>query len=182
MIMSFRLDSGQSPIPVLQTARLTLRGHTIDDFPDSAALWADADVTRFVGGRPAAPLEVWGRIMTYAGHWALMGFGYWAVIETATGQFIGEVGLAYNRRDMDPPLDNAPESGWAFVPSAHGRGYASEAVRAALAWGDANFPSTDSVCLIDPANQPSIWVAKRCGYRLSREAQYKGSKTLIFER
>jgi RimJ/RimL family protein N-acetyltransferase len=36
--------------------------------------------------------------------------------------------------------------------------------------------------MIDPANEPSIWVAKRCGYRLRSEAQYRGSKTLIFER
>lgn len=181
-ILDFRSGSGSSQAPTLQTERLTLRGHTLDDYADSLDLWSNLQVTRFIGGRPSSASDVWLRLMSYAGHWTLMGFGYWAVIETKTGRFIGEVGLAYNRRDIDPPLNQCPESGWAFTPKVHGLGYASEAVRAMLGWADQHFGRTDSVCMIDPANEPSIWVAKRCGYRLRGEGQYRGSKTLIFER
>jgi RimJ/RimL family protein N-acetyltransferase len=181
-IFDFQSGPGASQAPALQTERLTLRGHNLDDFNASLALWSDPSVTRFIGGRPATASEVWSRIMTYTGHWALMGFGYWAVVETKTGRFIGEVGLAYSRRDIDPPLDQCPESGWAFIPDVHGQGLASEAMRAALAWADDHFGRTDSVCMIDPANAPSITLAKRCGYSLRGDAQFRGSKTLIFER
>jgi RimJ/RimL family protein N-acetyltransferase len=38
---------------------------------------------------------------------------------------------------MQPSLGSAPEAGWVMAPRAHGKGYATEAVRAALAWADA---------------------------------------------
>ncbi|HEY0776819.1 MAG TPA: GNAT family N-acetyltransferase, partial [Gemmatirosa sp.] len=124
-------------IPALDTARLTLRGHVPADVAECAAMWADPLVTRHIGGRPSSEEEVWARVLRYAGLWALLGFGYWVVRERASGRFVGEVGLADFRRDVTPPLGGAPEVGWVLAPWAHGRGFATEAVRAALAWADA---------------------------------------------
>ena len=64
-----------------------------------------------------------------------MGFGYWAIEEKATGDFIGEIGLADFQRDLDPPLGDGPEAGWALRVASHGKGYGEEALRAVLAWG-----------------------------------------------
>ena len=64
-----------SVAPALDTARLSLRGHTRDDFAECAAMWADPLVTRHVGGRPMAGEEVWARVLRYAGLWTLLGFG-----------------------------------------------------------------------------------------------------------
>ena len=77
--------------PPIETPRLSLRGHTIEDFADSAAMWGDPNVTRFIGGRPFSEEEVWSRLLRYAGHWALKGFGYWVVRERSSGRFVGEV-------------------------------------------------------------------------------------------
>src|SRR5579875_2663294 len=90
--------------PVLETERLRLHGHRLADFADSAALWTDPLVTRFIGGRPSTPDEVWSRLSRYIGHWTALGFGYWAVRERASGRFAGEVGLADFRREIDPPF------------------------------------------------------------------------------
>ncbi len=170
--------------PPLDTARLTLRGHAPADFDDCLALWGDPLVTRHIGGRPLSGEEVWARLLRYAGLWALLGYGYWVVRERDTGRFVGEVGLADFRRDLVPPLDGTPEAGWVLAPSGHGRGYATEAVRAALAWYDAGHAGGPgrTVCLISPENAASIRVAEKCGYREVARAVYRGEATLLFER
>jgi RimJ/RimL family protein N-acetyltransferase len=166
--------------PVIETERLVLRRHRLADFDACAAMWAEPEVTRHIGGRPFSEEETWARLLRYAGHWTLLGFGYWAIEER--GRFIGELGFADFKRDLDPPLDGKPELGWALVASAHGRGYATEAVGAALAWGDAHFGATRTVCLIRPDNLRSIRVAGKCGYRELRRAILKGTPTIVFAR
>ena len=169
-------------VPVLETERLRLRGHRLDDFAACAAMWADPVVTRHIGGTVFSGEESWTRLLRYAGHWALLGFGYWAVEEKLTGRFVGETGFADCKRDIEPPLGETPEIGWAFTSPSHGRGYATEAVRAAVAWGDKHFRPSPTTCIIDPANLPSIRVAEKCGYRKSRVTTYKGQTTIVFVR
>lgn len=169
-------------VPVLETPRLTLRGHRRDDFSDCTAMWGDPAVTRFIGGRPSTAEEVWTRLLRYVGHWALLGFGYWVVVDKATGRFVGEVGFADFKREIEPPLDGAPEIGWALAPWAHGRGYATEAVRCAVAWGETRFGAQRTVCLISPENVASIRVAQKCGYSEMARTRYKGEPTLLFAR
>jgi RimJ/RimL family protein N-acetyltransferase len=170
------------PIPTIETERLLLRPHTIADFDDCAAMWGDANVTRHIGGRPFTREEVWARLHRYVGHWVLLEFGYWHVSERGSNRFVGEVGFADFKRDIDPPFDGAPEAGWVLSPAAHGKGFATEAVRAALAWGEPRFPSPRTVCIIDPENAASIRVAGKCGYREYARTSYKGGPAILFER
>ena len=169
--------------PEIVTERLTLHGHGLKDFAESAALWSDPDVVRFIGGRPFTEEEVWTRLLRYVGHWAAMGYGFWGIRETATGRFVGEAGFADFRRELDPPFGDTPEMGWALMPWAHGRGYASEAIAAALAWGEAHFGrGARTVCMISPDNAPSIKAAERAGYRAFARTAYKGAPAILFER
>src|SRR5579862_4283036 len=168
-------------VPVLETERLMLRGHRLEDFTSSADMWADPVVTRHIGGRPFAEDETWTRLLRYVGHWALLGFGYWVVEEKATGGFIGEVGFADYKRGLEP-LQGKPEIGWVFVTGSHGRGYATEAVRAVVAWGDAHFGSRETACIIQPDNAASVRVAEKCGYRKFQDTTYKGQATMVFVR
>jgi RimJ/RimL family protein N-acetyltransferase len=167
-------------IPEILADRLRLRAHRMEDFAASAAMWAMPEVTRFIGGKPFTEEESWTRFLRYAGHWTLMGFGYWVVEEKASGDFIGEVGFADYKRAIEQPIQNLPELGWALVPRVHGRGYATEAVRAALDWGRRSLPSPSTVCLIHPGNLASIRVAKKCGFRKLCETTYKKEPTLLF--
>jgi RimJ/RimL family protein N-acetyltransferase len=169
-------------VPVIETERLVLRGHRPDDFADSLALWTDPEVTRFISGKPSSQEEVWARLLRYAGHWAMLGFGYWAVTEKATGHFLGEVGFANFRREIEPSLDRMPEIGWVIAPRAHGRGYATEAVCAAIAWGETHFGPVRTACIIAPENAPSIRVAEKCGYREFCRTAYKDNPTIMFVR
>jgi RimJ/RimL family protein N-acetyltransferase len=169
-------------VPRIATSRLILRGHQLTDFAACAAMWADPLVVQHIGGRPSTTEEVWARLLRYVGHWALLGFGYWVVEERTTGRFVGEVGFADFHREMDPPLANTPESGWALASWAHGQGFATEAVRAALAWGDNHFAGSRTVCLINTDNLASMRVAEKCGYQEFARTTYKGTPVVLFQR
>lgn len=169
------------PAREFETDRLILRPHVLDDFAQSYAMWSDETVTRFIGGKPFSREEVWSRLLRYIGHWALLDYGYWVIREKSSGRFVGEIGFADYQREIDPPL-GAPEIGWALMPSMHGMGYATEAVRGALAWSDAKWPDGDTVCIIAPDNAASRRVAAKCGYVEERQTTYKGHATGVFRR
>lgn len=165
---------------VIETPRLVLRPHVRADFDDVAALWSDPAVTRFIGGKPSTREEAWARLLRYAGHWELLGFGYWTVRDRE-GRFLGEVGLADFQREMAPRLD-APEAGWVMSPASQGQGYALEAVRAMLAWGEQHFGSPRACCIIDLGNAPSIRLAEKVGFEKVAEGSYRGEPNLVFSR
>ncbi len=158
-----------------------MRAHAVSDFADLAATWGDARVTRFIGGKPSTPEQSWARLLRYAGMWPLLGFGYWAVEERATGRFVGDVGIADFRREMTPRL-RFPESGWVTAPWAWGRGFATEALRAALAWADEHLESAGTACIIDAGHEASMRVAAKCGYVETARASYAGDTVAVFER
>lgn len=168
-------------VPVLETERLRLRGHALGDFDACAAMWGDPEVTRFIGGKPSTREESWARFLRYAGHWALLGYGFWAIEEKAGGRFLGEGGFADFKREISPAID-APEQGWVLAPWAHGRGLASEAVAAMLIWGEVHFKRRDFVCIISPENAASIRVAEKAGYREIARTTYKDAPTIMYRR
>lgn len=170
------------PIPILETARLRLRAHRLDDFSDCLALWSDPMVTRYIGGVPLSPEEVWTRILRYAGHWALLDYGYWVAEEKDTSTFVGELGFADYKRDLDPPLGDIPEAGWVFASAMHGKGYATEAVQAIHSWGKRHSNFSQTACMIHPENAPSLRVAEKVGYRENARTFYKGKPTILFRR
>ena len=176
-------SSNSSPrppaIPVIETERLKLRGHTLEDVPNVTGLWSNGEVTRYIG-RPLTAEECWARLLRYVGHWSLLGFGYWVVEERATGEFVGEVGFSDSKRELEPPL-GAVEVGWVLKPAKHGLGYATEAVQAALHWGRGHFGSSPVACIIHPEHQASIRVAQKCGFTRRQLGTYKGDPVLIFD-
>jgi RimJ/RimL family protein N-acetyltransferase len=145
-------------------------------------MWSDPRITRYTIGTPSPPPRTWTRILAYLGHWSLMGFGYWAVEDRSTGRYIGELGFADFKRELDPTLDGFPELGWALAAHAHGQGLATEALRAAVAWGDAHLAATRTVCIISPDNPASLRVAEKLGYREYARTTKDGETEILFDR
>ena len=158
-----------------------LRAHRLDDFAPCAALWADPEVTRFISAAPGTEEEAFARFLRFPGLWAVLGFGYWAIEERGTGRYIGHVGFGDYRRAIVPPLDG-PEIGWTLAAAVAGRGYATEAAGAALAWGDAHLGGRATVCIIKPDHARSIRVAEKLGYRAAGLAAYKGAACAVYRR
>jgi RimJ/RimL family protein N-acetyltransferase len=150
--------------PHLETERLLLRPHTVDDFIDCAAMWRDPAIVKYTIGSEAPPQRTWQRLLAYCGHWQLLGFGYWAVESKSTGRYLGELGFADFHRDCVPSIEGIPEIGWALSVEAHGQGYATEALLRVIDWGDAHLGVTRTVCIIQRENTRSIRLARKLGY------------------
>lgn len=165
--------------PALETERLLLSGHEVGDFPALAATWAEhAVVEHIFGGQPSAPRDSWMRLLAYRGLWPLLGFGYWAVREKASGRYLGDLGFADFHRLIEPSIKGIPEAGWVLSTAAHGQGYASEALAGALGWLWTQGHER-SVCLVAPANRASLRVAEKAGYRDPVAIRMNGESTLL---
>jgi RimJ/RimL family protein N-acetyltransferase len=163
----------------LRTQRLVMTPHGLADFPDQAAMWADPAVVKYIGGIPATAEDAWARLLRCAGCWALMGHGMWAVREAVSGRYIGDIGFLEARRTGVDGFNGDPEIGWTLNTHAHGKGYACEAVSAALAWGQGRFKRT--VAMISPENTASEAVAIRTGFRRFADATYKDAPVGLWE-
>ena len=167
--------------PRIETPRLILRAHTLTDFEPFARMMSDPAVVRFLGdGKPFNRYQAWLRFLRSPGSWQLLGFGYWALEEKASGAFVGEAGCVDLKRDA--PLRDMTEVGWLLAPSAMGRGFATEAAQAVLAWGRGSFGAKRILCVIHPDNRPSIRVAEKCGFRKAMSVDCAGQPRLVFDR
>jgi RimJ/RimL family protein N-acetyltransferase len=166
----------------LETERLRLCPYEVGDFEDYVALWADPVVTKFIGGQPFSREQSWTRFLRHPGMWQFKGFGSFAVYEKSTGRHIGEAGFHDMKRDLRPSIEGTMEAGWAFLPSAHGRRIASEAVGAVLAWADANHPALRITCFVDLANPASLRIAEKHGFREFARTTYIDKPVILFER
>ena len=168
--------------PVLETARLRLRGFTLDDFSRSEAMWADPVVVRYIRPTGFTEEESWARMLRHVGHWVLLGYGYWVVEDKLTGEFLGEAGFANFHRHTEPPLlKDVPEAGWVFRAEVHGRGYATETLAALVAWADSHF-NAETACIIHHQNLASIRVAEKNGYRAKQFIKYRGEEVMMYTR
>jgi RimJ/RimL family protein N-acetyltransferase len=162
-------------VPPLETERLLLRGFEERDFDAYAAMMADPDVTRYLAdGRPLGRADAWRQMAMFAGHWALRGFGVWAVEERATGAFVGRIGC------FEPEGWPEFEIAYTLARPAWGRGYAREGAAAALAHAWETLQRTAVVSVIRPENAASIRVATSLGATLHGEVEFFGGVASIY--
>jgi RimJ/RimL family protein N-acetyltransferase len=169
-------------IPTLETQRLRLRPYELADFDAYAEMWADPDVVRFMGGKPFDREQNWSRFVRHRGMWQVMGFGFFAIEEKATGHFVGEAGFQEVRRNITPPIEGTLEAGWALNSAGQGWGYATEAMTAAIGWAETTFAGRKMTAIIDPDNQPSVRVAKKLGFIELARTTYADRPIVVFER
>ncbi|MFL6585316.1 MAG: GNAT family N-acetyltransferase [Luteimonas sp.] len=166
----------------IETERLLLRPHTIEDFDALRAMIRDPEVMRHITSIVPSDEDIWNRLLRYIGHWTAFGFGIFAVIERETGRNVGGAGFADFRRDLGDAFSASPEGAWVFAKEAHGRGIASEATQAMHTWFDAQPFGGRSVCIINPDNAPSRTLAGKLGYVETGPTQYHDQTILTFER
>jgi RimJ/RimL family protein N-acetyltransferase len=160
----------------LVTERLLLRPmrradedalHEIWSHPTTlAALRHDGDWTRAMSRE---------RIADKRAHQAYHGFSIWAVLERDGGELVGDCGLQM--------LEGGPdvEVGWRMAPDRRGRGYATEAGRAALAAGFGALGLERIVAVAHPANVASRRVMEKLGMTLVGPGRHYGGETVLYE-
>jgi RimJ/RimL family protein N-acetyltransferase len=142
----------------LETPRLLLRVPRLEDLEPWAAMMADEDAARFIGGTMPRPVT-WRGLMTMIGAWHATGFAMFSVIEKSTGRWVGRLG------PWMPDGWPGPEVGWAIARECWGRGYAPEGAAAAMDWAFDTLGWTDVIHSIDPDNVASQQVARKLGSR-----------------
>ena len=149
-------------VPILETARLRLRGFRESDLEAQAAVMADPDVTRHLGGSTFSREETWRRILCAPGLWTMLGFGYWAV-EDGEGRVIGFGGLMRLRRSGGGG-EEVLNLYYRFEPDAWGHGYATEAVHALLKWAFDTLDLNRVQAETDTRNAASARVLEKLGF------------------
>jgi RimJ/RimL family protein N-acetyltransferase len=154
-------DFATPDAPILETARLILRGWRSEDFAPYAAMLANPETARFITykGEPLSEAQVWGEMAYFIGHWQLLGCGMFVVEERLTGAFLGRIG------PLRPEGWPGFEIAWGLTAEARGKGYAVEAARAAIDWSFRTFPLDRIVSIIHPQNLASQRVAEKVGER-----------------
>jgi RimJ/RimL family protein N-acetyltransferase len=169
-------------IPTLETARLRLRPHRLDDFEAYAAMWTEPAVVRFIGGVPFSREASWSRFLRQIGLWYHLGFGFFAIEDKATGAWAGECGFHDLRRATTPSIEGTMECGWALITAMQGRGIAEEAMRAALAWSAAHGTSDRLTAIIDPDNPASLRLADKLGFTEFARGAYNDKSIVMLDR
>jgi RimJ/RimL family protein N-acetyltransferase len=156
----------------IETARLLLRPIEPADLDALTALHADPEVTRFI--RPLSRSAARARIQLAEREWEERGYGLVAVLDRESGEFLGRAGLKHW-----PEFDET-ELGWALRRDAWGNGYATEAARACLEWGFAEFDMPYLTAMISPDNTRSVRVAERLGLAPMRDDVLLGDPVVVY--
>jgi len=141
--------------PRLETERLILRPPQASDAePEMAFLTSER--SSGIGG-PFHRMYAFRSIAGLIGHWALRGYGFFALEEKATGAYMGRVGPWF------PEGWPEPELGWSVVRAAEGKGYAYEAALATRAWTYDVLGWRTAISLVERSNDRSAALARRMG-------------------
>jgi RimJ/RimL family protein N-acetyltransferase len=165
------------PLTPRETPRLLLRPPVPDDLDPYIEIHEDPEVKRQVTvqtsgtvGRTAA----WRMLAMLIGHWHILGYGQWTVVEKATGEVVGRVGL------WNPAGWPGLELGWVIRRSRWGLGFATEAAAEGLRFAFERVGADHVISMIQPDNGRSIRVAEKIGERFERHGDLDGTPMLVY--
>ena len=154
----------------LRTSQLVLRPWRDEDIADFAEMSADPVVMEYLLPLSERGLSADTWVARKRAHWEEHGFGQWVVELPGEASFIGVVGL--ETVSYDAHFTPAVEVAWRLVRAYWGRGYATEAAKAALDYGFGEVGLGEIVALTVPANQRSRRVMKRLGMTQSPQDDF----------
>ena len=158
---------------MIETERLLLRRFTEDDLETIARWNADPEFTRNLAGvqtrrQTDEAFERWER------HWQEHGFGMLMIEWRETGELIGRTGPQFHRSWPDDP-----EVGWGVDRAWWGRGIATEAGAASVAWGFGELGFTRLVSITTAPNTASLRVMAKLGFRLHRQIPSEWGELMV---
>ena len=159
--------------PFLETERLILRGPCLSDFGPLATFYASDYCAGF--GGPLKRDDAWRWFALNVGHWHIHGYGYFSIVEKASGRAMGLSGI------WNPEGWPEPELGYALFREFEGKGIAYEASVRTRQWAysDLGFKTLSSH--IVPDNARSMALAARLGavYESSYDNPHMGEDQIF---
>ena len=134
---------------------------------------------RFIGNGSTLTREGSGeQISRFSGHWEERGFGLWALEERESGTFVGFAGLAYQEDWAEG--GHKTEVGWRLDRAFWGRGLATEAATASVAYGFEALGLERIISIIQPENTASRRVAEKAGLDPHSETRWRGTPVVWY--
>jgi RimJ/RimL family protein N-acetyltransferase len=143
---------------VIETERLLLRRFEPAEVETVARWNADERFTRHLMGLQTAE-QTAEQFARWERHWDEHGFGLLAIVDRASGALVGRTGPQYHRA-----WPGEPEVGWSLDPAWWGRGIATEAGAAALAWTHEGLGFERVVSITTEENLASRRVMAKLGF------------------
>ncbi len=169
--------------PVLTTERLDLWRPAASDHAGLLSLVTPEPVRRFLGPAQPSPEDTFARLLRNAGSWALYGYGVFVVRQREQAGIVASCGVFHSWRGFGMGMDDVPEAGWIIAERHWGKGFASEAMTAALAWFDATHGARRIACMIEDGHTASLTVAARLGFtEYGRHQPAEGRELVLCER
>ena len=148
-------------IPTLETDHLLLRAWRKEDADAWFSVLQEPDLLKyFTDPRPPTRRMADRYIEHHLEHWNVFGYGHWVVTTRGDERIVGWTGLEYV-----PELEQT-ELAYLLSRSVWGRGYATEAGRAAVRFGFGNAGVQELIGLVHPENAASVRVLEKCGMDL----------------
>jgi len=148
-----------------ETERLYFRQHQPEDIDAFCAMEADEDFRRYVGGRPRPREEAEKRFMNGLGP-VNDGLRMWATVYKPEGKYIGRCGIYPHFNAENQPVPGEAALGLYLDKAYWGRGLATEAGRAFVAYGFEQYNLNRILTAIDIRNEASVSVIEKLGFKL----------------
>ena len=168
------------PVPstvILETERLLLRRLLPDDLDALFALYSDPEIRQYFPEGTLTYAETKEELDWFLnGHPAHPQLGLWATIHKATNQFIGRCGL------LPWEIEGRTEVEVAYLLAKPywGQGLATEAAQALVDYGFEQLHYARLICMMYPANQASVNVAKRIGMTFEKAMEDEKGQYLLY--
>lgn len=161
---------------IIETERLILRPHTMDDVEPSYQMNLDEEVSRYTGDGGVQTREAIHRRIkeNVLGDYAKYGFGRFAVILKSENKFLGFSGLKYL-----PDLDSV-DLGYRLRKDYWGKGYATESARASLDFGFNELKLPKIIALALPGNKASTHVMDKLGFEYDKMVVDEGIEAMQY--
>jgi len=161
----------------LETERLYLRHFKPEDIDEYSKIMGQHEVGQWLPRGRGYTREETERFMAYiAKHWEEKGYGIWAVAEKRSGKIIGHCGLNYVQQNDET------EVLYAFGKQYWGRGYATEAAKAALEFGFDTAGLDRIVAFAKTDNAASRRIIEKIGLKYIKDIEIFGMTCAYYQR
>ncbi|WP_255153995.1 GNAT family N-acetyltransferase [Ferruginibacter sp. HRS2-29] len=160
-----------------ETPRLILREIEMTDDADMFEMDSDPEVHLYIENKPVDSIEKIREVIgMLRSQQQQFGTARWAVVDKKTNEWLGWCGLKYFNQPLNGHI-NFYELGYRFKKKHWGKGYATEASRAAIDFGFETFDVESIYAITDPKNENSVKVLRKSGFELVEVFDYEGAPT-----